>query len=84
MAPGHLLDVLISGLLINCTIVFAESETCARVYTLAGLTWCRVWTGWRETQDTSEEREPLRTTEICKGKENVAESMELTAAGTGV
>ena len=60
--------------------VFAESERCARVCTLMGLTWCRVWTGWRKTQGKSEEEEPARATEICHGKESTAESVELRAA----
>lgn len=59
--------------------MFAESERCARVYTFSGLTWCRVWTGWRETQGKSEEEEPPRTIEIFQGKEKVAESVELPA-----
>ena len=60
--------------------MFAESERCARVCTLMGLTWCRVWTGWRKTQGKSEEEEPARATEICHGKESTAESVELRAA----
>ena len=54
------------------------------MYTLSGLTWCRAWTGWRETQGKSEKEEPSRTIEICKGKEKVAESVELTAGEIGV